>query len=81
MPTKQDRPVHKVEMGRVRAAIWKNATANGILYNATFERLYLKEGEGLKSSTSFGVSELLELAKAADHAHSWIRVQSAAEEV
>jgi hypothetical protein len=68
-------------MGRVRAAIWKNATANGALYNATFERLYLKEGVGWRSSSSFSVNELLELAKAADWAHTWIREQSAAEEV
>jgi hypothetical protein len=68
-------------MGRVRAAIWKKATANGALYNATFERLYLKEEGGWKSSSSFGVTELLELAKAADLAHSWIRERPAVEEV
>ena len=79
-PSKHDGPAYKISMGRVRTAIWKNSTANGALYNVTFERLYLKEGEGWKSSSSFGVTDLLELAKAADLAHSWIREQSAAEE-
>jgi len=64
-------PAHEVRLGSIRAAIWRNNTANGIRYNVTFSRLF-KEAEEWKSSDSFGRDDLLTLAKVANTAHSWI---------
>jgi hypothetical protein len=38
MPKQNDRPVHEVRIGAIKAAIWKNDTANGVRYNATVKR-------------------------------------------
>ena len=70
------RPVHSIRYGAVRAAIWKNIVDRGNnsrpMYSATFGRSY-KDGENnWKDSTSFGPDDLLQLAKAANEAHSYI---------
>ena len=65
------RPVYRIRLGRIRAAIWKNETENGIRHNVTFSRLY-KDGEEWRDTESFGRDDLLLLGKVADLAHSWI---------
>lgn len=72
----QTRPVHKLRIGLIKAAIWANVTREGIIFNVTFERSY-HDGEAWKSSNSFGRDDLLKLAKVADEAHSWITRQLA----
>ena len=74
--TQQIRPVHKLRIGLIKAAIWANVTREGIIHNVTFERSY-HDGEAWKSSNSFGRDDLLKLAKVADEAHSWITRQMA----
>lgn len=69
MTTKK--PVARVRMGLIQAAIWSNDTDKGRLYNVTLERSYKVENEW-KSSTSFGRDDLLTLAKVASEAHSRI---------
>lgn len=82
-PSKADkaanRPVHTIRYGALRAAIWRNVVDNGNasrpMYGVTFSRSY-KDGDGnWKDSISFGVDDLLLVAKAADEAHSWIARQ------
>lgn len=70
-----NRPVHQIRIGRIRAAIWANATEHGVWHNVSFERSY-KDGEDWKSSDSFGRDDLLTLAKLADLAHTWIVSQA-----
>jgi hypothetical protein len=41
----------------------------GAFYNVTFAKHY-KDGDEWKTSQSFGMGELLELSKVADHAHT-----------
>ena len=75
------RPARTFRMGRIRAALWRNETDNGILYNTTFERIYKVDDEqGWKSSDSFGPNDLLLLGKIADLAHTWIMRQQGAED-
>ena len=74
--TQQTRPVHKLRIGLIKAAIWANVTREGMIFNVTFERSY-HDGEAWKSSNSFGRDDLLKLAKVADEAHSWITRQLA----
>jgi hypothetical protein len=67
------KPVYAIKYGNVRAAIWANNSMAGYFYNTTFSRLYRdKETDAWGDSTSFGDNDLLNLAKAATDAHSWI---------
>ena len=72
---KNDKPVHEVRLGAIKAAIWKNDTENGVRYNVTMSRLY-RDGDEWKSTDSFGRDDLLVVAKIADQAHSWIHAQA-----
>jgi hypothetical protein len=64
-------PVGKVRVGLITASIWANKTDKGTFHNVTFERRY-KDGDQWKSSHSYNTGDLLELAKAADLAHTRI---------
>ena len=72
-------PVDKVRVGLITASIWKNTNEKGTFYNVTFERRY-KDGDQWKSSHSYNAGDLLELAKAADLAHTRILEASAKDE-
>lgn len=71
----QEKPVHEVRLGKVKAAIWKNDTESGVRFGVTFSRIYKTES-GWESSTSFGRDELPLLAKVSDMAHTWIYQQN-----
>jgi len=65
-------PVAKIRVGGVTASIWENKGEKGTTYNATYLGSY-KDGEGRwHNTTSFGPGSSLELAKAADLAHTKI---------
>lgn len=65
------KPVHEVRLGKIKAVIWANETAQGVRHNVTLKRLY-KDGEDWKTSETFGRDDLPLLAKVADLAHTWI---------
>ena len=71
----QDRPVHEVRLGKVKAAIWRNETEAGTRYSVTFSRIY-KTDSGWESSLSFGRDELPLVGKVSDMAHTWIYQQN-----
>ena len=64
-------PVAKVRVGLITASIWENKTDKGDFQNVTFERRY-KKGDQWHSTRSYSISDLLELAKCADMAHTKI---------
>ena len=66
------KPVHEIRMGRIRASVWENDTANGTMFNVTFSRLFKDDNDKWANSSSFGRDDLPLLAKVADRAHSWI---------
>lgn len=65
------KPVHEIRFGLIKASIWLNQTKSGERHNITVARLY-RNGDVWKESTHFGRDDLLALAKAVDHAHTWI---------
>lgn len=65
------RPIHVVRFGPLRAAIWANRVSTGVVHNVTVSRSF-KVGNEWRESSSFGVDDLLGLAKAIDFAHTWI---------
>jgi hypothetical protein len=73
-PAKQP-PVHVIQLGRIKAAIWANQGDHGPWYGVMLSREY-KDGDEWKSSSSFGRDDLLTLAKVADLANTWIHKQS-----
>lgn len=70
----KNQPIDRIRQGSAVAAIWKHATSDGSqFYKATIECRY-KDGDGnWQSTTSFGRSELLQVAKLADRVESRIR--------
>ena len=64
-------PVDKVRIGLITASIWENTNDKGTFHNVTFERRY-NDGGQWKSSHSYSFNDLLDLAKAADLAHTRI---------
>lgn len=70
------KPVHEIRLGKVKAAIWKNETDNGTRFSCTIVRLYKVEGGDWESSSSFGRDELPLVTKVADMVHTWIYQQS-----
>lgn len=70
-----EKPIHEIRLGAIKATTWKNDTDNGVRYNTSFARLYREENEW-KSTGSFGRDDLLLLAKVADMTHSWICEQT-----
>ena len=65
-------PVAKVRVGLISASIWENPTEKGNFYNVTFERRYSDTEGNWKSTHSYGLDDLLVLAKVADLAHTKI---------
>ena len=74
-----NRPVHTIRYGAIKAAIWRNMVDNGNasrpMYSVTFTRSY-KDGKNWKVSSSFGLGDLLVLAKAMNDAHTFIHLRS-----
>ena len=70
--TKKNPPVRRLRVDMINVSIWKNVTDKGTFYNATFENRYRDSEGNWKSSHSYGVEDLLSLAKAADQAHTHI---------
>lgn len=66
------RPVSKIQLGRVQAAIWRNIDEKGRpWYTTTIERRFKVEGsDDWKSSNGFSRDELLTLGKAANLANT-----------
>ena len=70
------KPVHEIRLGKVKAAIWKNETDSGTRYSVTTSRLYKPEGGEWESTNSFGRAELPLVSKVADMVSTWIYQQS-----
>jgi len=68
-------PAHEVRFGMIKAIVWQNQTKTGDRFNVTFIRIY-KNGDRWVESQNFGRDDLLLVAKAADHAHTWIFEQN-----
>ncbi len=74
-PDTKPRPIHTIRHGAVKAAIWREQTAIGPLYNITFARIYKADGSW-KTSATFGRANLLALSLIATRAYEWIEFHS-----
>src|SRR5687767_13201131 len=64
-------PCHVIKFDLIRISIWRNETELGTRYNCTAVRIYRGSDDRWYTATSFGYSQLLNLAKALDLAHTW----------
>ena len=67
-----NKPVHTVRHRSIKAAIWKNETANGPMYNVTVLRSYKDDGGEWKDSNSIGYDDLMNVAALMYEAHAYI---------
>jgi hypothetical protein len=67
-PKQKPKPIHEVRLGRVRAAVWQNATDKGTWCKVTFSRLFKDKNDKWQDSDSFGKEDLLLLAEVARQA-------------
>ena len=67
-----NKPVSKITLYPITAAIWRNDNAKSESYSVTFHRTYKDDNGKWQSTDSFGTGELLLLAKVADQAHTEI---------
>lgn len=67
----ENRPIHEIRLGRIKAAIWQNEAENGTWLSVAISRLYRKDDQW-ETTTSFGRDDLPLVAKVADLAHTWI---------
>ena len=69
-----NKPIHSLGYGPIRASIWRNETAKGVFYDVTVSRRF-KDGDDWASSQTFRERDLPVVAKAALDAHTWIHSQ------
>src|SRR5215212_6540132 len=85
MPTQQEtagtgnKPVHTVRHRSIKAAIWKNETSNGPMYNVTVVRSYRDDNGDWKDSQSIGYDDLMNVAALMYEAHAYISLLRAKE--
>lgn len=66
-----NQPAYKVRIGLVTATVWENEGH----YSVEAERSYKKTDSEWRTSSSFGHSDLLNLAKCIERAEIWITRQ------
>lgn len=71
-PPPVNRPVYVARFGSVKASVWLNQTDSGPRHAVTVVKRW-RDAEGdWQNTTSFGLSDLLPLAKALDWCHTYI---------
>ncbi len=67
-----NKPVHEIRLGRIRATIWANTTEDhDVWFNVSLARVYKDENQW-KDSATFRRDDLPVVAKAVDMAYAWI---------
>jgi hypothetical protein len=69
-------PAHVITLGRIRATIWSNESAEGTYYSVTLTRLYRDGGGKTKSASSLGRDDILPAAEALRLAYQWVAAKS-----
>ncbi len=77
---KKTKPVHKVRLGRIVAAIWANESPNGVRHSVTFSKIYKGDADTWQRTDSFWRDDLPTVEKVADLAFRWIHDHATAKE-
>src|SRR2546423_1926176 len=69
----EDKPVHEVRIGRIKAVIWLNRTESGLRHNVTLRRIFKRDQAAQwETSDVFGRDDLWLVAEVARLAALWI---------
>jgi len=72
-PAAQNKPVHSIRYGNIKATIWQNPSeTNGPFHTVSVTRSWRDDKDQWHDSQSFNFKDLPSLAKAITDAHSWI---------
>lgn len=80
MTKETNKPIDKIKLGPINAAIWKTDTENGPVFNVTFDRVYRTSDGKFGNTNTFRTRDLLVLSKLADLAHTAITSDLTAED-
>jgi hypothetical protein len=64
-------PVFTCRHRALKAAVWRNETENGVMFNTTVSRSY-RDGEQWRESSSFGYDDVLIVAELLRACHGFI---------
>lgn len=73
----KSKPIQEFKRGKIKAAIWANASERGVFHSVKLSRLY-KVGEEWKTTERFGKDDLPVLRTVLDQAYEWMLEQSEA---
>jgi hypothetical protein len=73
------KPAAKISLYPVSAAIWRNETPKGILYNWTLERTYKDDKGKYQTTSNYNAGDALLVAKLGDLVDTKIRELRAAD--
>ncbi len=75
MSTANNKPLHTIRDGSLKATIWKNAAANGEFYSVRITRTWTDEQGKFHDGDTFSGTELLRVSRLANLAYDEIVVQ------
>ncbi len=75
MTNKSNLPIHRVEIGNVKAAIWANEGTNGTFLTVTLSRSYKSDDGSFKDTGTLHQRDLIAAAVALEKAHAFIQSQ------
>jgi len=67
-----NKPIHEIRHNGVKVAIWKNDSAKGAFYNASFSRSYRSADGNWHDAHTYGLRDLFALIHCAVEAQAWI---------
>jgi hypothetical protein len=73
------KPAARISLYPISAAIWRNETQKGVLYNFTLERTYKDEKGKFKTTSNLNASDALLVAKIGDLVDTKVRELRAAD--
>lgn len=73
----KQRPVFEARYGRLRVSVWRQESDKGPWFNVVLGRNYKDDAGNWQTANSYGVRDLLEVAKLCTEAHSWIHREMA----
>jgi hypothetical protein len=74
----KNRPVREFRYGRLKAAVWRQEGDKGPWYSVSLARSYQDSNGQWQTTQSFGLRDLLEVAKLCNECHSFIAREIAA---
>ncbi|MBX3237288.1 MAG: hypothetical protein KF814_14165 [Nitrospiraceae bacterium] len=70
--TTNNKPMHTLRCGNIKATIWRNQSEKGPFFSTTFTRPFRDQSGVWRNGTSFGLNDLEALLTVTQQAMKWI---------